>query len=351
LYWRGVHVTKVLLHAGERGSRIEEPLLHAGFSVVGIPTKPTQRNKILKFFSLMKVILKEDPDCIIVDSAGLMCVSAYFLSRIFRIPHILRVRADIWAIHEEQKEYYNGVRRMYELVLLKLCEAVFKRATKLFPISEYLKGIMKKKGIKEEIVRVMRISIDGERFHPSKDEDKLIRLLSVSNLSFKRKTEGIVDVIPVIDEVISKYENVEYKIAGKGMFSQMLEETLKNIKNKDKISYIGYKKDIEKLFSHADIFVHYSHLDAYPAAVLEAMASSTPVIATKFGGMVEQVEEGVTGFLVDDLSSFKDALEMLIRDKKMREEMGKKGRLYVLRTCNIAVVGESYKKAIDELLR
>lgn len=341
---------KILIHTSTRGFRIEEPLIHAGYSVTGIPERMAKNHKFLKLLNLINIMIKENPDLILVDSAGLMCISAYFLSRLFRVPLVLRMRADIWAIHEEQKEYYRITRRVYELILLKICETIFKRATRLFPVSRHLKEVMKEKGIEEDKIRIIRLAIDHKRFHPVRKEGKSIRLLSVANLAFKRKTEGLIDILPVIDEVISKYGDVYYQIAGRGRFSKFLKEKLKNLKNKDKIFYLGYQKDIEMQFSKADIFVQYSYLDAYPATVLEAMASGVPVIANRYGGMIEQIENGITGFLVDDVSSFREVLEQLIEDKKMRENMGERGRSFVLERLDISVIAECYKKEIDVIL-
>jgi glycosyltransferase involved in cell wall biosynthesis len=339
-------VKKILIHTGERGSRIEEPLRYAGYTVVGIQTTP--RRKFMKFLDLIKIIITEAPHVIIVDSAGLMCVSAFVLSTIFRIPLALRVRADIWAIYEEQTEYCSFARRVYELILVKVCTAVFKRSTRLFPVSEYLKGVMIEKGIKKEKIGVLRISVDCERFHPAHTEGPLT-LLSVNNFTFKRKTEGLLDALPVVDDVLSTYGNVVYVIAGRGIFSTRLKEALKTVKNKDRISYIGYEKAIETLFSKADIFLHHSYLDAYPVAVLEAMASGLPVIARRCGGIGEQVQEGVTGFLVDDLPSFQKALVTLIEDRKMRKEMGEKSRSKALEQFDISLIAEGYKKEIDKI--
>jgi len=53
---------------------------------------------------------------------------------------------------------------------------------------------------------------------------------------------------------------------------------------------------------------------------------------------------------VDDLSSFKETLEMLIKDKKMREEIGKKGRSLVLERYNMSFIAECFKKEIDDIL-
>jgi glycosyltransferase involved in cell wall biosynthesis len=120
--------------------------------------------------------------------------------------------------------------------------------------------------------------------------------------------------------------------------------------NKDRVFYLGYQETVETLHARADIFIHYSFLDTSPAVVLEAMACGTPVIANRYDGMIEQVQDGVTGFLVDDASSFRHALEILTREKKRREEMGKRGRLLVLKNYNISYVAACFKKEIDEVL-
>lgn len=335
----------ILLHTGERRSRIEEPLRHAGYTVVGIK-RPAA--KLSKFLGLIRIIREKHPHLIMVDTAGYMCIAAYFLSRLFNIPFIIRVRADVWAIYEEQKEYCNPATLLYEYFLLTLCTAVFKRATRLFTVSEYLKDIIKEKGIKKEKIRVMRTAIDCDRFRPGTREKKGITILSVSNLTFKKKTEGIIDIIPVIDEIISQYNTIEYCITGRGPFSYMVVNALKTVTNKDKIHFVGFKKDIETLYSQADIFIHYSHLDAYPTAVLEAMASGLPVIATRKGGIVEQVKE-TTGFLVDD-TTVEKTLKTLIENESLRKTMGEMGRSFVKESLNLSRIAQQYKKEIDQVL-
>ena len=68
-------------------------------------------------------------------------------------------------------------------------------------------------------------------------------------------------------------------------------------------------------------------LDACPTVVLEAMAAARPVVASTSGGIVELVEEGVTGLLVppDDASALGAALSQLLEDPVTSKEMGLKG--------------------------
>jgi glycosyltransferase involved in cell wall biosynthesis len=64
--------------------------------------------------------------------------------------------------------------------------------------------------------------------------------------------------------------------------------------------------------------------DAYPSSVTEAQMCGTPVIGTKSGGMIEMIEDGVTGYLipVNDAGKFAEKLEYLIKHPSECLEMG-----------------------------
>ncbi|MBA2327820.1 MAG: glycosyltransferase family 4 protein [Actinobacteria bacterium] len=66
-------------------------------------------------------------------------------------------------------------------------------------------------------------------------------------------------------------------------------------------------------------------------SVLEAMASGTPVVASKIGGVPEVVSDGHTGFLVPpgDVAALSDRLTTLLADRSLRERMGREARALV----------------------
>jgi glycosyltransferase involved in cell wall biosynthesis len=76
-----------------------------------------------------------------------------------------------------------------------------------------------------------------------------------------------------------------------------------------------------------DIFVAPSRSDAFPIVVLEAMAAGLPVVATRVGGLPEQVAPG-TGLLVppDDPGALADAVATLVERAELRAELGEAGR-------------------------
>jgi glycosyltransferase involved in cell wall biosynthesis len=60
----------------------------------------------------------------------------------------------------------------------------------------------------------------------------------------------------------------------------------------------GYRSDVMALLDAADVLLHPSRHDALPTTIIEAMAASTAVLATRVGGIPELVEHGVSGVLV-----------------------------------------------------
>jgi glycosyltransferase involved in cell wall biosynthesis len=64
------------------------------------------------------------------------------------------------------------------------------------------------------------------------------------------------------------------------------------------VRLVGERTDIPDLRATPDIFVLSSRWEGLPYAIIEAMMSSPPVVASYVGGTTELVEDGVAGFLV-----------------------------------------------------
>ena len=80
---------------------------------------------------------------------------------------------------------------------------------------------------------------------------------------------------------------------------------------------------LKELYAKADVFVFPTQADCAPIAVMEAMAAGLPVIATDVGGLSEQVEHGVNGFIVPprDAGAVFAAVRILVEDKSRLHTM------------------------------
>lgn len=95
------------------------------------------------------------------------------------------------------------------------------------------------------------------------------------------------------------------------------------------VYYYGRKYGIDKVrfYENADVFVAPSLDEAFPLVNLEAMQFALPVVTTNVGGVTEEIEDGVNGFIVKagDSASLADNLARLMSDDELRRRMGEDG--------------------------
>lgn len=92
--------------------------------------------------------------------------------------------------------------------------------------------------------------------------------------------------------------------------------------------HIGEEERLAALFAAADVFVTPSREDNLPNVVLESLASGTPVVAFRIGGMPDMIEDGVTGRLAAPFSTA--GLMAAIRDIL---DWNEQRRIDVARVC------------------
>jgi glycosyltransferase involved in cell wall biosynthesis len=103
----------------------------------------------------------------------------------------------------------------------------------------------------------------------------------------------------------------------------------------------------------ADVFCHPSRRDVLPMALLEAMASGLPVIATRVGCIPEVVEDGVSGILVEpgDAPAIVGAIGLLARDDAARRRMGEEARRRALAMAAPESVSRAWRDLYSAHLR
>jgi len=118
------------------------------------------------------------------------------------------------------------------------------------------------------------------------------------------------------------------EIAGDGPERVALEQHACSLGIATVVRFLGWRDDLEALMSRWSVFVQPSREEALGIAVLQAMASAVPVVASDVGGLPEIVEPGLTGVLVPpgDVAVLASALDGLLRDSELRKRLGQAGR-------------------------
>lgn len=118
----------------------------------------------------------------------------------------------------------------------------------------------------------------------------------------------------------------------------------------DRIFFTGFTSNARSLVSQADIGVQPSIVrEAFGLSILEFMQAGKPVITTDNGGQREFVNNGSDGFLIapDNVEALTEALRKLLRDRQLREKMGKHGQM-----CYTDILGyDTFVNNITEVFR
>ena len=131
---------------------------------------------------------------------------------------------------------------------------------------------------------------------------------------------------------IIKYEkNFILIFVGEGDLRSELEKKIKFHNLENHILLLGSRNDIPEILAATDIFILGSLWEGLPGSILEAMASSVPVVSTNVGGANEIITDGDNGFLCasGDRIEMSSKILKLLEDENLRNVIGQNARLHV----------------------
>jgi glycosyltransferase involved in cell wall biosynthesis len=171
--------------------------------------------------------------------------------------------------------------------------------------------------------------VDANTFQPSStNKDRFI--LSVGSLTPLKGFDFIIRALGIIHpryrpnlKLVSNFQNPEELQFIQTLAAEMQIdlELLTNISD----------NQLSELYNQTSITVYAPIREPFGLVPLESMASGTPVVAVREGGMQETILDGETGFLVErDPVAFADAIQKLLDDPALAKRMGERGRQHVL---------------------
>jgi glycosyltransferase involved in cell wall biosynthesis len=253
-------------------------------------------------FDLFLVVRRIRPRVIhsVTPKAGLIGMLAGFLGRVPFRWHTFT--GQVWA-----------TRKFISRTILKYfdkCIVFF--STQIFTDSESQRQLL----LKENIVSIDKISVLGfgsiagvniDRFQPNNE----IRLSIREKLACKTEAcvflfvgrlvrdKGVFDLFHAFSFASKNIEGIELWIVGpdeEGLQSQL--EELAHVDNLS-IRFIGASSKPENYMMSADVFVLPSYREGFGTVIIEAAACGIPSIAYRIDGVVDAIEDGVSGELID----------------------------------------------------
>ncbi|MFP4091487.1 MAG: glycosyltransferase family 4 protein [Cyclobacteriaceae bacterium] len=120
------------------------------------------------------------------------------------------------------------------------------------------------------------------------------------------------------------FSDFEIQIAGDGPERKKLEQMSEELGTTQHVRFLGFRSDIDKLFSQFDLFILPSEEEALSLSLIDAGNCQLPCIAFDVGGNKEIVKDGETGFIVHSEKEMQQRTLQLCQDAQLRRRLGRK---------------------------
>lgn len=178
-------------------------------------------------------------------------------------------------------------------------------------------------------VYIVNNGIKHENYPEQKRKNEIPVILFLSNFI---ESKGILVLLEAAH--LLKSQNFDFRLnlvgAPRGDIMDKMNDLIEKYNLQDNILSIGPKYDAEKIevFISADMLVLPTNKDCFPLVLLEGMYYNLPVISTDEGAITDIIDDGITGFIVkkQDAYDLAEKIGILLKDEKLRAEMGKKGK-------------------------
>jgi glycosyltransferase involved in cell wall biosynthesis len=162
----------------------------------------------------------------------------------------------------------------------------------------------------------------------------------------------------------SNQRRMRFVIIGDGSLRGTLEEQARELRVAGDVVFLGTREDPEFFYSALDVVALTSHNEGTPLTLIEAMANERPVVSTAVGGVVDLLGAKLAdgeGYIVcergisvksGDVEGFAQAVSRLVRDERLRKELGGRGREFVTRNYAkerlISDISNLYERLLHE---
>lgn len=154
-------------------------------------------------------------------------------------------------------------------------------------------------------------------------------LLSISRLEYKKNTVGIIKAFEILKAQVD-YQDLQLVLVGKpGHGFAEIQKTLENIPYRQDIILPGWvaENDLPIILSSAQVFVFPSLYEGFGLPVLQAFASSVPVVTSLNSSLSEIAADAAMLVKADDYQEIADSIKQLLADENLRQEKIKLGLL------------------------
>jgi glycosyltransferase involved in cell wall biosynthesis len=212
---------------------------------------------------------------------------------------------------------------------------VLRNSTRVRSKGEYIAGFARKHGVPESRITVIPNKEDLSKFQVAPGQDELREaaarwgiqgligrstlMITCARLIEAKNLRRMVEAVAAANATC---EDLHFLIVGDGPLRPSLESTAEGLGIGDRVRFLGYlpHDELRLAYRLADVFLFPTLYEGHPRALMEAMMSGLPVIASSHGAVRDVVQDGIDGILVDalDVDQIAEAIIRLASDRGLR---------------------------------
>jgi glycosyltransferase involved in cell wall biosynthesis len=180
-------------------------------------------------------------------------------------------------------------------------------------------------GVPARKISIIPNGLDIDAYVPRQPLTVVRRVATVANLRREKGHDMLLDAAAI---VLRRFPDAHFDVVGAGPERAALEARAEALSIGGAVSFLGHCEDIPARLAAADLFVLPSRSEAFPNAVLEAMAIGLPTIASAVGGLLEVIDHQQSGVLVrpGDAETLADEICALMADPIRAARIGAAAR-------------------------
>lgn len=147
-------------------------------------------------------------------------------------------------------------------------------------------------------------------------------------------------------QIVRFHPTAKALVIGDGPLKEEVQSYVNKLGLKERILLTGTRQDVPDLLAGMDVLVFSSEREGLSMAMLEAMASGVPVVATRVGGNPELIDSGVNGLLVppQNANALAEAVVSLLQNKEKAQDIQKRAFRRVCDRFSLARMIEQHEQ-------
>ena len=309
---------------------------------------------VLFFYYLLYLIKHTKPD-VIYARISMLTISPLMLSKLLKIPYVVEIN----GLGIDEMKLSNTSKLLIQLY--KINEKLnYKHAKKIVAVTQGVKeGIKELYNIPDDKIAVIENGANTDLFRPMNREKARKELKIDDNCKYIgfsgafSRWHGLEDLVKSAPLILKEVENTKFLLVGDGELKGQIVQTVSDLNLTDKFIFINRVpyEEVPKYVNAFNVCVILKNKDipGSPLKLWEYLACGKPVVATNTQDF-KALEEYNAGVLVDPekTEEVADAIITLLKNKDLREEMGKNGRKYVVENRSWESVAREVEKVMKE---